>query len=324
MPATLAKIADSIDNDSLEDAAKLLDETPQTPENRAELAFLAGYLKERARDIHGAMETYESVLEMDQDHTEALFRLAFLCDLRGDDEKAIEYYERCIAEPPAHVNALINLSLLYEENKRLREAQDCLTRVLDENANHTRARLFDKHLESTINMVYDDEASMRSRERDVLFDTPVTEFELSVRSRNCLKQMGLHTVGDLLRVTESELLNYKNFGETSLNEIKALLTQKGLRLGQAMEESLTTDAEGTDTLPSVVGDPAVLGRPVSELELSVRSRRCLQRLGITTLEELVSRSEAELLAIKNFGLTSLNEIRRQLKERGLSLRGSHH
>ena len=56
---------------------------------------------------------------------------------------------------------------------------------------------------------------------------PITDFELSVRSRNCLKKMNIRSLGDLLKTTEQELLSYKNFGETSLNEIKALLDAKG-------------------------------------------------------------------------------------------------
>ena len=61
-------------------------------------------------------------------------------------------------------------------------------------------------------------------------------------------------------------------------------------------------------------------KSISELELSVRSLKCLQRLGVVTLGELTVRSEAELLAIKNFGQTSLTEIKRQLAVHGLSLR----
>ncbi len=321
MPASLEGIAKAIDEGSFEEASEAFDRLPETPQNGAEVRFLRGLLEERRFDVDAAIAAYQSALEADPDHCRSLFRLGFLCDLRGDDERAIGYYEQCTARPAAHVNALINLGLLYEENKRLREARDCLTRVLDEYPNHPRALLFDKHLEATINMVYDDEASVRRRERDMLFDTPLTEFELSVRSRNCLKQMDLHTVGDLLTATEAELLNYKNFGETSLNEIKAMLVKRGLRIGQALEER-TDDEEEAAAPPPITGDLGLLGRPVSELELSVRSRRCLQRLGITSIEELISRSEAELLSIKNFGLTSLNEIRRELSERGLALRGS--
>jgi DNA-directed RNA polymerase subunit alpha len=63
-----------------------------------------------------------------------------------------------------------------------------------------------------------------------------------------------------------------------------------------------------------------LNRPVAELELSVRSRKCLQRLGVTAIGELIQRTESELMTIKNFGQTSLNEIKTQLAQIGLSLR----
>src|SRR5256714_8014046 len=75
----------------------------------------------------------------------------------------------------------------------------------------------------------------RGDRRSQVLDIPITDFELSVRSRNCLKKMNIRSLGDLLRTTEQELLSYKNFGETSLNEIKSLLAQKGLRLGQAVD-----------------------------------------------------------------------------------------
>ena len=66
--------------------------------------------------------------------------------------------------------------------------------------------------------------------------------------------------------------------------------------------------------------PDVLAKPVSELELSVRSRKCLQRLNINTIGELAIRTEAELLGTKNFGQTSLVEIKQRLTENGLALR----
>ena len=69
-----------------------------------------------------------------------------------------------------------------------------------------------------------------------MLEIPVTDFELSVRSRNCLKKMNIRTLGDLTRVSEQQLLSSKNFGETSLLEIKEILGGKGLRLGQALEE----------------------------------------------------------------------------------------
>jgi DNA-directed RNA polymerase subunit alpha len=62
-----------------------------------------------------------------------------------------------------------------------------------------------------------------------------------------------------------------------------------------------------------------LFRPVSELELSVRSANCLKNANITLIGELVQKSETEMLKTKNFGRKSLNEIKEILSEMGLSL-----
>ena len=75
--------------------------------------------------------------------------------------------------------------------------------------------------------------------------------------------------------------------------------------------------------PAVVaGDvpSETLGKTVGDLELSVRSRKALQRLNINSLGELAARTEDELLGCKNFGQTSLNEIKQQLGNFGLGLR----
>jgi DNA-directed RNA polymerase subunit alpha len=133
--------------------------------------------------------------------------------------------------------------------------------------------------------------------------------------------MNLRTLGDLLRTSEQELLGYKNFGETSLNEIKALLAQKGLRLGQAAEEGKGGTAARRPAAAAVGNvPPDLMNKSVQDMELSVRSRKALQRLNINTFAELASRTEDELLGCKNFGMTSLNEIKQQLTSFGLSLR----
>lgn len=62
-----------------------------------------------------------------------------------------------------------------------------------------------------------------------------------------------------------------------------------------------------------------LFKPVSELELSVRSANCLQNANITLIGELVQKTEAEMLKTKNFGRKSLNEIKAILEGMGLSL-----
>jgi len=64
---------------------------------------------------------------------------------------------------------------------------------------------------------------------------------------------------------------------------------------------------------------AWLGKSVEELELSVRANNCLRNANITTIGELVQRTEAELMKTKNFGKKSLQEIKDELARIGLSL-----
>jgi DNA-directed RNA polymerase subunit alpha len=64
----------------------------------------------------------------------------------------------------------------------------------------------------------------------------VDELELTVRSTNCLKNIGIQYIGELVTIKESELLKTKNFGKKSLQEIKMILEEQNLRLGINLEE----------------------------------------------------------------------------------------
>ena len=318
MTATLETIAGQIDAGQFEDALQALEAAEAPEEERAEALYLKGHIQELTYDRVAALATYRAVLEQNSEHTKAAFRAALLCDLDGDDDAALYYYEKCTSDESVHVNALINLSVIHEERGELEEAKLCLQAVLEEYPNHVRARHYLKSVLASYTMLYD-EQTHRDRERhDAVLDTPVADFELSVRSRNCLRQMSIRTLGDLLRTTEADLLTYKNFGETSLNEIKAMLSQKSLELGQALQPA---ESPRLPAATEVANDGASnWEKPVSELELSVRSRKCLQLLGMATLGQLAMCSEAELMATKNFGQTSLTEISMQLNRFGLSLR----
>src|SRR6267154_1883602 len=251
-------------------------------ERAAEEYFRRGQEAEVQAQHDKALESYERALNENPDHESAAFRLAVLYDRRAEDAKAIELYERICTSPPVHLNALMNLAVLYEDNNHYDEAHRCLDAILKTNPNHERARLYMKDVESARSMYYDEDADRRGDRRNAILTIPISDFELSVRSRNCLKKMNIRTLGDLLRTTEAELLSYKNFGETSLNEIKALLAQKGLRLGQAADEGKS--AAIRRPTPAAVGNvaPEVLGKVVADRELSVRSRKALQRLNINT------------------------------------------
>ena len=59
---------------------------------------------------------------------------------------------------------------------------------------------------------------------------PIEELELGVRSYNCLKRVGIETIGDLVTKSENELASIPNFGKKSIEEVKETLGQHGLRL----------------------------------------------------------------------------------------------
>ena len=91
-----------------------------------------------------------------------------------------------------------------------------------------------------------------------------------------------------------------------------------------LARELNVEAEGIDMGPSPT-DAALaadLALPIEELELTVRSYNCLKREGIHTVGELVARSEADLLDIRNFGAKSIDEVKAKLHTMSLSLKDS--
>ncbi|MFO0864735.1 MAG: DNA-directed RNA polymerase subunit alpha C-terminal domain-containing protein [Gemmataceae bacterium] len=262
----------------------------------------------------------ERAVELDPAHTGALFQLGHANDLAGNDDDAINFYERCLTHPPLHVGLLMNLGVLYEDSERYDKAVDCFRRILHADPNHEQARLFLKDSEASLTMYYNPDADAASSRFNQVLEIPVTDFELSVRSRNCLKKMNIRTLGDLTRISEQQLLSSKNFGETSLNEIKAILGAKNLRLGQALEEGSHYERRYVNQQPLSDQEQAKVNMSVSELNLPVRARKCMNRLGINTVGELMQRTADELLESKNFGMTSLNEVRERLRQMGLALR----
>ena len=91
-----------------------------------------------------------------------------------------------------------------------------------------------------------------------------------------------------------------------------------------LARELNVDAEGIEIGPSPTDTAlaADLALPIEELNLTIRSYNCLKREGIHQVGELVARSEADLLDIRNFGAKSINEVKEKLSELGLSLKDS--
>ena len=289
--------------------------------NPADYWYQLGRICEDTGRKDEALAHYEHCLQMQEDHQGAHFRLAYYSDLAGDDEAALEHYRQCTSAWPVLVNALLNLAVLYEDAEEYDKAEACLRKILSANPNHERAKLYLRDVLSTQTMYYDEDQERRLDRRNQVLEIPVTDFELSVRSRNCLKSMGLDNLGDLLKVTEQELLRYKNFGETSLREVKVILAQKGLRLGQMVEDQSAKHAAGIqlDAEESDTDSAGAMNMSLSEVNFSVRVKRCLENLGVATLADVAALSQEKLLTCKNFGQTSLDEVKLRLREHGLNL-----
>ena len=286
----------------------------------AEYHYQLGRLQEAQGLYKQARDNYKKAIELSPNHQNALFHLAYRCDLNGEEDAAIGYYKQIVSHSPTYVSALLNLAVLYEDREQFDKAANCVDTVLETHPNHRRAILFKKDIESSKTMFYDEEKEMKKTRKNQILETPISDFELSVRSRNCLKKMKIRTLGDLLNITEAELLSYKNFGETSLKEVKAILESKNLYLGMALDEKPFVQPEVEEDTFVEVQDQGLLNKPIEDLHLSVRARKCIEKLNLRTIGELTSKTDAELLGCKNFGVTSLNEIKKALGDLELSLR----
>lgn len=89
------------------------------------------------------------------------------------------------------------------------------------------------------------------QEEDLNFDVltekvlrPIEDLELSVRAYNCLKSAGVNTIADLIQRSEDELMKTKNFGKRSLEEIKEVLANMGLKLGMKINPEVLEKLKG--------------------------------------------------------------------------------
>lgn len=288
--------------------------------DKAELEFYIGRVLEDMGRYQDALDHYSRSIDINPNYADCLFRAAYLADLRGLDNLAKEYYSRIGPESNrVYVNACLNLALLYEDEEEYEKSVTCCRRALKISPTNRRAKLYLSNAEAAANMYYSPEETKQSERMEAILRVPVSDFELSVRSRNCLSSMNIMCLGDLIKRTEAEMLAYKNFGETSLREIKEMLAAKGLRLGMMREDAATRQVMERQRRNA---SAEILSKTIDELELGVRSRKCMETMGIATIGELVNKTEAELAGARNFGRVSLTEIKKKLTEMGLSFKES--
>jgi len=94
---------------------------------------------------------------------------------------------------------------------------------------------FEEEIEEEEVIVEEEERKEEESKVNENLSKTINELELSVRAANCLKNTNIRYIGELVQKTEKEMLEMKNFGRKSLNEIKQILSEMGLSLGMKLE-----------------------------------------------------------------------------------------
>ena len=142
----------------------------------------------------------------------------------------------------------------------------------------------------------------------------VEELDFSSRTQNALMRAGINTVEEIISYTEDEIIKVRNIGETGFAEIWKKLHGLGLSLREREIYTMGMLIER----PEVKGEK-VLEMTIEELDFSVRTYTCLKRAGINTVDDLLQRTESDMIKIRNLGRKSLEEVILKLSALGLTL-----
>lgn len=312
--------------DQLEKAEEQLEEVEQDFDDSPDLLYLDGFLTELKGDLEQAFQRYEEALELDSEHVRTLFRKAKLLQIHAEsvedsdqspEELAKEIYEKIMNITPAHEGPILNLGVLYEDEGDFHRAKDCYKLILEDQPNHSVAEMYMEDAQASLNLSYNEERLRQQMQKSRLLNRNVSEFEFSQRIQTAFDQLRIETIGDLLQCTEQELLSCENFGKLSLKRLRNFLDSKGLSLARKGRKRVTLKPS-----PPPEDTDDIMKKPVEEFDWSARSQRAMKRLSVFTVNDLVEKTEEELLDCQNFGETSLQEVKDTLNELGLSLKDS--
>jgi DNA-directed RNA polymerase subunit alpha len=318
MSAIIPLLQVLVKRNETEEALNIIEKAKKAHKNEADLYYYTGVCLDYMGLYEKADEEYKHAIRLKSDHPATIFRQAYMADLSGDDDRALSLYEKLRFHKPPFINALVNLGLTYEDKGENDKAIDCYSMILDYYPLHDRARMYLKDAKATTSMFYDEELKRREKYWHNVMQVPISDFPMSTRSRAVLEEMGITSLGDLTSKTEEELLKRDNFGLTSLNELKEIMSRKGLNFKQL-------GSSGDTALRLLPIDDSskkqdVLNKSIFDMDWSTRIRSCLAKLKVYTLRDLTIKTERDLLTSSNFGQISLREIKQRLAEIGLSLK----
>lgn len=144
----------------------------------------------------------------------------------------------------------------------------------------------------------------------------IEKLNLSGRAYNSLKRAGINTLQDLLSAYEQEkLLNIRNLGMKSYEEIRDAILDFTREDFQIEDESAVEESEESYTVPEEIEDI-----PIYELKLSGRLRNGLARGGFNTVGKLVRMTSEEMMSVRGMGAKTIDELQsiiREIKEEGI-------
>ncbi len=300
-----------------EEAEKICKDYKKTKAQTPDWLYCMGRVREAEGEYGEAMECYEKALSMDENHRKSLFRLAFNCDLNGDDDRAIELYQKCTSLQPASMGALMNLGILYEDRSEYEKAIECYEKVLAVDPAHKRARLYLKDADAALHMTVDEDMKSMLAQQQKTLAQPLDGFDLSTRCLHALDKMDITTLGDLTGISEEELLGLKNFGQSSLQEIKDLLARFGRKLADAPAK-ITEHSRQEEEAGSPDNEPNDVN--INDAGLTDDLAQFLLEMNVNTLEELTQYEEDELKSIYDLDEGYIDEIKNKLAEYELTLK----
>lgn len=116
------------------------------------------------------------------------------------------------------------------------------------------------------------------------------------------------------------LLNVETNGSVQPEEALAMASRIINEHMDLLIEEATAEEQGSIFVSQDTGESELLSTPVEDMDLSVRSFNCLKKAGIDTLGQLIETKESDLMAVKNFGKKSIDEIKSKLKDMEFSLK----